>query len=95
MPEVSKLILGVLATASSSLGCDLYMANSLNENFGRGIFAGKSFKKGSVVEQGPTFVIHNDFAMNCQLEYFVYASDEEDYAVVVLGAGMMYNSLKD
>lgn len=78
-----------------SLPCELYMANSLNRNFGRGIFAGRSFRKHSVVEQCPTFSIHNDFAMNSQLEYFVYASDEASHAVVVLGAGMMYNSLGD
>ena len=84
-----------LATADTDSSCDLYMANSLNQNFGRGVFAGKTFRKNANVEQSVSILVHNDLAMNSQLEYFVYASDEENYAVAVLGAAMMFNSLAD
>lgn len=90
------LFSGVLfGCISTSLGCELYMAKSFNENFGRGVFAGRSFRYKAEVEKCPTILVHNDYVLQSQLSYFSYDSDFEEYGVLTFGAGMLYNSMKD
>jgi hypothetical protein len=89
------LIINICLFVSLSRGCELYMAKSFNKNFGRGIFAGRSFKYNSLVEKCPTLLVHNDFVLQSQLGYFSYDSDFEDYAVLTFGAGMLYNSMNE
>lgn len=75
------------------LSCDRYLMSSVNPEFGRGIYAGKNFKVEDIVEISPSLLVKNTFAMENQLQYFVYATDDEVYDAIVFGEGMMYNSL--
>jgi hypothetical protein len=67
--------------------------DSVVPGFGRGIYAGKNYKVDETVEVSPSLLIKNSFAMENQLQYFVYATDDEAYDAIVFGEGMMYNSL--
>ena len=80
-------------TISMVSSCDRFLMSSVNPEFGRGIYAGKNFKVGDVVETSPSLLIKNTFAMENQLQYFVYATDDDVYDAIVFGEGMMYNSL--
>jgi hypothetical protein len=73
--------------------CDRYLMDSVIPGFGRGIYAGKNFREEETVEISPSLLIKNKFAMENQLQYFVYATDDEVYDAMVFGEGMMYNSL--
>ena len=67
--------------------------DSVVPGFGRGIYAGKNYKGDETVEVAPSLLVKNSFAMKNQLQYFVYATDDEAYDAIVFGEGMMYNSL--
>lgn len=67
--------------------------SSINPEFGRGIYAGRNYKEEDIVEISPSLLIKNTFAMENQLQYFVYATDDSIYDAIVFGEGMMYNSL--
>lgn len=88
---ISFFLINLLFT--SILSCDRYLMNSVNPEFGRGIYAGKNFRENDIVEISPSLLIKNTFAMENQLQYFVYATDDDVYDAIVFGEGMMYNSL--
>lgn len=67
--------------------------NSVIPGFGRGIYAGKNYYVDDTIEISPSLLVKNEFAMENQLQYFVYATEDEYYDAIVFGEGMMYNSL--
>lgn len=75
------------------LSCDRFLMNSVIPGFGRGIYAGRNYQVAETVEISPSLLIKNEFAMENQLQYFVYATEDEFYDAIVFGEGMMYNSL--
>lgn len=71
--------------------CDFYLAPSLVPGGGRGIFAGRFFEKGDVVDVASTFSIRGSAMRNWMLQNYVYSTEEEGYSMVVLGIAMLFN----
>jgi hypothetical protein len=86
----SFLLSNFFGSASS---CDRYLMDSAIPGFGRGIYAGRNFQAEDTVEISPSLLVKNKFAMENQLQYFVYATDDAVYDAMIFGEGMMYNSL--
>jgi hypothetical protein len=93
MCPLSLPILFLVNLFKPSFSCDRYLMDSVVSGFGRGIYAGKNYKVDETVEVSPSLLIKNSFAMENQLQFFVYATDDENYDAIVFGEGMMYNSL--
>eukprot|EP00667_Euglena_gracilis_P020940 EG_transcript_22779 len=61
---------------------------------GRGMFATKDFVEGEIVEVCPTLEVHHS-CVGGILEDYVYYGDDKDDRVLVMGYGMMYNSIRN
>jgi hypothetical protein len=56
---------------------------------GRGVFAGRAFRKGEIVERCPTITVPEG-EVSGKLMNYVFQPDD-GYVLVVLGYGMLYN----
>ena len=58
---------------------------------GRGVFATRAFAKGDAVESCPTLEVHGDDVSGRLGDYVFGSPESEDYVVLTLGYGMLYN----
>ena len=59
--------------------------------YGRGVFATRAFAKGDAVESCPTLELHGDNVSGRLGDYVFGSAESEDYVVLPLGYGMLYN----
>ena len=59
--------------------------------YGRGVFATRAFAKGDAVESCPTLEVHGDDVSGRLGDYVFGSPESEDYVVLTLGYGMLYN----
>ena len=59
--------------------------------YGRGVFATRAFAKGDAVETCPTLELHSDNVTGRLGDYVFGSAESEDYVVLPLGYGMLYN----
>ena len=59
--------------------------------YGRGVFAARDFAKGESVESCPTLEVHGDDVSGRLGDYVFGSPESEDYVVLTLGYGMLYN----
>ena len=72
--------------------CEYYIAESKVPGVGRAVIAGKEFTKGDVaIDKGPTLVVRTDTIGGWQLNNYMYASEDDDYSMLVFGVPMLYN----
>ena len=69
--------------------CDLQMKKHSKLD-GVGIFAGRDYKKGEVVERCITITLPNDKSSSVLLENYIYSHADDSFDIV-LGYGAMYN----
>jgi uncharacterized protein len=76
---------------------DLYIR--LTRDMGRGVFAGRRFRKGEIIEICPVIPLSSAATRKCQggvLERYVFAWTGKEYpAVIALGYGSIYNHSDD
>lgn len=86
------LILFVTISLSYSVGCDLYLAPSKIKNAGRGIIAGREYKKNEyVIDEAITMIMSYRFSDRTSLSNYVFASDDELYPMLAYGATTLFN----
>ena len=75
---------------------NIYIKKSKIPNSGKGVFAGKNFKKGEAVEVAPILILEfTDFVdtkWNLLFEYYFWM---DDFVALALGFGSLYNHSKD
>lgn len=71
--------------------CSIYIADSKIPNAGRGIFAGKAFKKNETVAVSPTFFIKYIQIYESVLQDYIFASYHDDFGLIMLGMGSLFN----
>ncbi len=73
----------------------LYIAPSKIHNAGRGVFAGKTIKKGTCIEICPVIPISESDTSNLTesvlITYFYYFGKKKERSLVALGFGSIYN----
>lgn len=73
----------------------IYLKKSKIPNSGRGVFAGKNFKKGEVIEVAPILILEfSDFVDTKWNKLFEYYFWMDDYVALALGFGSLYNHSK-
>lgn len=70
--------------------CKLYVAMSLIEGGGRGVFSGENIEIGGLIEDGITLTVSQDYYLG-QLSNYVYQSEEANRSLVIFGVAMMFN----
>jgi hypothetical protein len=72
--------------------CDgLFIAPSTIPNAGRGIFAGKKYRKGSDVEIIPSVFVNTPICDKTQLHNYVFGSNHANYSMMQFGVGPLFN----
>ena len=75
---------------------NIYINKSSIPNSGKGVFAGKNFKKNEIIEIAPILILEfTDFVdtkWNLLFEYYFWM---DDFVALALGFGSLYNHSKD
>lgn len=79
------------ATERSEGECLLYLAPSLLTQAGRGVIAGTELDIDYVIETSPTIVFPQEISSSCQLDNYVFGTEDEEYSMLIFGPGSLYN----
>lgn len=60
---------------------------------GRGVFAGKYYREEDLVDMTPSITFHDSLVDATQLGRYAYASEDDDYRIVNIGAAMIFNHM--
>ncbi len=73
--------------------CSVYVAPSIIDGVGRGVFAGKNFQPKEIVDTQLTITIPYNYVWegDWSLKNYVFGHEEPDQCMAVLGIGMMFN----
>lgn len=75
----------------TNLSCDLFLAPSIIKGAGRGVFAGRKFRRMELVDRAATITISHDLTSSTQLNNYVFSTDDEGYDMIVLGPLSLFN----
>ena len=94
----SEEVLGELLLGSDAAGsahhsmCGLYLAPSVIPEAGRGVISGRAYDEGHILEdQVPTLKMSTEISGACQLNNYVFSSNDESYSMIIFGPGSLYN----
>lgn len=89
---ISFLILAEdVSTEQMAFKCDLWIGPSTIPNAGRGIFTGKKLEKGDLIEEAVCIPLKYYDILSTPLINYIYGSDDENYVLLMLGAGSFLN----
>lgn len=74
-----------------NFSCDLYIAPSKIHGIERGIFAGKKYKIGNIINTYPSILIEYEIIKRKQMSNYVFSSNNDRYSIAIFGAGMIFN----
>ncbi len=87
------LVLFYLLDASANDECSIWLAPSLIEGIGRGIFAGRNFNKSELLDRQIAVTIPYKYLWvgDWALKNYVFDLEEEDHCMAIFGIGMLFN----
>jgi hypothetical protein len=85
------LCLFLMLWSENSYCCNLYLAPSRIPGIERGVFAGKAYSQGALVDEAYSILVSYEAIRMKQLSNYVFTSDDQVNAIALFGAGMLYN----
>eukprot|EP01031_Cornospumella_fuschlensis_P038293 gene38293-46533_t len=80
-----------VSEATSQASCDLYLGPSTIPEAGRGVFAGVSHPNTSTLAYSRAIPVLRNHTSQCQLDNYVFDTGFDDFCMVVIGLGSLFN----
>eukprot|EP01039_Chlorochromonas_danica_P011088 gene11088-12351_t len=79
------------STPQQLLFCEVYLAPSLIPDAGRGVFAGRSLPRKTVLDHSVNIPVLDRDIADSQLDNYVFSTGIEGYSMLALGLGSLFN----
>ncbi|RYH08847.1 SET domain-containing protein-lysine N-methyltransferase [archaeon] len=79
------------SSAASAHECHLYLGPSSILNAGRGVFAGANLSNSTILAESRAIPVLRNHTTQCQLDNYVFDTGFDDFCMIIIGLGSLFN----